>query len=501
MLGIDEYLLPLKHKVCLYMSKPDVCQAPVLSPNGDDPRAPDHHKANFYGTVLHDGGRFRMWYYAGRKVPGGDSGGHRDLPSPTCYAESEDGIVWHKPNLGLWEYEGDRSNNIVMPNEWKLGIMVIKDDVDSDPQRRYKAATTFGATATSPDGLRWTLGPEYGEGLVEGIALYKHDGLYHIASQLTHNLGEESLTVARRGWVSISPDFSNWVEGSALSFWLPEPHAESECRLGVRANGPQDQVHMGVAPMSYGNVLVGLYGLWHHRRGLSNRRVSDYSSVGMEGTSADLGLVIGHDGIHFTEPVKSYPFISAEESSNSSVRGRDPAIPTILCQGNGLLNVGETTYIYHGRWPNCGYPAGGGGEVALATLPRDRWGALGLYEAVHEHVTHEVLRERWGNAQTEGHVWSAPMTLPARGCRFTVNAERANGLALDIADELFDLLPDHSGDRAGTVDVESGLDCPVSWPGGDPAALGGRTVRLRVRFERQGADSPRLYAIYLNAIE
>ena len=35
------------------------------------------------------------------------------------------------------------------------------------------------------------------------------------------------------------------------------------------------------------------------------------------------------------------------------------------------------------------------GEVALATLPRDRWGALGLYPGAEE-----------------GTVWSTPVTLP-----------------------------------------------------------------------------------------
>jgi len=42
-----------------------------------------------YGSVLRDGGRYRMWYHA---IPA-DWDMHRDMSS-IAYAESDDGIVW-----------------------------------------------------------------------------------------------------------------------------------------------------------------------------------------------------------------------------------------------------------------------------------------------------------------------------------------------------------------------------------------------------------------------
>ena len=32
-----------------------------------------------------------------------------------CYAESEDGLHWIKPNLGLYDIDGDFNNNVIIP--------------------------------------------------------------------------------------------------------------------------------------------------------------------------------------------------------------------------------------------------------------------------------------------------------------------------------------------------------------------------------------------------
>ena len=63
-----------------------------------------------YSTVLRDGDRFKMWY---RSDPGVDS--NRDIVSLSCYAESDDGVVWEKPSLGLLEVYGSTENNVIYP--------------------------------------------------------------------------------------------------------------------------------------------------------------------------------------------------------------------------------------------------------------------------------------------------------------------------------------------------------------------------------------------------
>lgn len=60
-----------------------------------------------YDTVIHDGDIFRL-YYRG-KLAGRDGAGE-----VTCCAESQDGLHWTKPKLGLHEAAGSTENNIVL---------------------------------------------------------------------------------------------------------------------------------------------------------------------------------------------------------------------------------------------------------------------------------------------------------------------------------------------------------------------------------------------------
>ena len=52
-------------------------------------------------TLIHENGKYRLW-----------AGCNSDTQqSWYCYLESNDGINWEKPNLGLVDFEGSRENN------------------------------------------------------------------------------------------------------------------------------------------------------------------------------------------------------------------------------------------------------------------------------------------------------------------------------------------------------------------------------------------------------
>lgn len=479
LLAIDDISLPLKGNVCYYLSKPKVRKGPVLTPSRDDPKAPDHLAAHFYGTVLYDEGRFRMWYY-----PVSYGKDPSDLTQgPVCYAESDDGIRWRKPNLGQVEFKGSRENNgIKLPEQRIEGVHVIKDEEDPDPSRRYKMVynphngRTFTIqTATSPDGIDWTTPPAYPKDeFLEQSGFFKYNGMYVVHGQASE-AGEGGGGRGRQGYAWVSTDFDHWLAATAEAFALPEPAEASE----RGSTQPYDQVHLGVAGTSLGNVVVGLYGLWHNFPGDRSRNVPE-SWFGHEKTSCDLGLVVSNDGIHFREPVKGHVYISRGDSPVTSVEGK--TYPTILIQSSQAVNVGDETRIYHGRWRNAVYGRDYWGEVALATLPRDRWGALGLTPS-----------------RSEGEVWSTVVELPKAGCRIALNADAAASMRVEIADERFRPLADFSGDKSGTTDTAAGFECPVKWPAGDLASLGGRKVRLRIHLERTQMTEPRLYAVYLRA--
>lgn len=111
------------------------------------------------------------------------------------------------------------------------------------------------------------------------------------------------------------------------------------------------------------------------------------------------------------------------------------------------------------------------GSIALAQLPRDRWGALGL----------------WGDKDA-GSAWTVPVTLPER-CQLRINGSGLAGLRLEVGDEKFGLLSGFGRGRTGGSNSDS-LDARVEWGSRRLAEPAGKTVRFHVVFTRSGAINP-----------
>jgi hypothetical protein len=104
-------------RVCRIEKHPE----PVIAPDRPwDGLAPDGSVTSlqdpFYGTVLYDAseGLFKAWYNAYDRFQ------NRIYSPPVasqgyscCYAVSEDGITWQKPELGEVVFNGSLANNIL----------------------------------------------------------------------------------------------------------------------------------------------------------------------------------------------------------------------------------------------------------------------------------------------------------------------------------------------------------------------------------------------------
>ena len=107
-----------------------------------------------YLVTFKDGVRFRAWYRVDAAAFG-----KRRRHDMTAYAESTDGIHWHKPELGIIEFEGSKKNNLV----WDGAASNLAPFKDSNPaakpDERYKAVVRGGDlfALVSPDGLHWKL--------------------------------------------------------------------------------------------------------------------------------------------------------------------------------------------------------------------------------------------------------------------------------------------------------------------------------------------------------
>ena len=107
-----------------------------------------------YLIAFPDQGKYRGWYRADPLLQ--DS----DFNSITCYAESDDGINWTKPNVGLIEFNGSKDNNIVW-TEPGINLAPFKDgNPDAKPEEQYKAFIRVRRVMhalSSPDGLEWKM--------------------------------------------------------------------------------------------------------------------------------------------------------------------------------------------------------------------------------------------------------------------------------------------------------------------------------------------------------
>jgi len=112
-----------------------------------------------FQVVFRDGDLFRMYYSAGQltNTDGTKMGGH---PNYGCYAESKDGIIWVKPDLGLFEFNGSKQNNIIWSMPHFDNFTPFKDQNPAcKPDEQYKAvgAGVGGLFAfKSADGIHWS---------------------------------------------------------------------------------------------------------------------------------------------------------------------------------------------------------------------------------------------------------------------------------------------------------------------------------------------------------
>ena len=132
-------------------------------------------------TIFQDGPLYRMYYRGAQYSPGKFDVTKLDkkyFDGYLCYAESDDGIQWRRPELGLVEYGGSKKNNILWsPKDstrlWKLPELVAKfawtdgmaincsvfkdTSPDCPPDARYKMLGGYGSCAfKSADGIHFT---------------------------------------------------------------------------------------------------------------------------------------------------------------------------------------------------------------------------------------------------------------------------------------------------------------------------------------------------------
>lgn len=133
--------------------------------------APWEGNASSFQSVFQDGPRYRMYYRGLHYANGGRAAmALKTHPWLLCYAESDDGVHWRRPKLGIFEFNGSKANNILLTPEFLSEIggdpahtATFKDaNPDCPADARYKIVVVGSKPRglyllKSADGLHFSL--------------------------------------------------------------------------------------------------------------------------------------------------------------------------------------------------------------------------------------------------------------------------------------------------------------------------------------------------------
>lgn len=231
---------------------------------------------NCYGTVLLDDGRFRMWYQVINRTERID----RRFVTAVGYAESDDGLAWTKPLVGVTHPVYGPTNLVVVAGGRSelCSPTVVRDDAERSPARRYKMMfydamaaedlARHGAPfppsvavpgwapvegegmfiATSPDGIDWTRSPQPAFGGASDTAAMTIGPKRHFLAAFKRSVRPDrhfrmlAATTSRNG--------RDWAEPRVIlePDWHDAPGTE----------------FYGMSPLHYSGNWIGLVWMYHN---------------------------------------------------------------------------------------------------------------------------------------------------------------------------------------------------------------------------------------------
>jgi hypothetical protein len=246
-----------------------------------------------HGSVYRDptSGTYRLWYEAARFFPQWEELGRTMCEcGSVCYAESDDGIRWTKPSLGLVDFQGSRDNNIVFDADYYIDYpCVLLDEAEEDPSERYKILLYCNHPQRpgnyvfrSPDGIRWSQGRRLGQVHATDTSVLYRDRRTRDYLILTKYHDPKRVRTLTRS--------------ADLEHWTPQ-----ELILAADDRDPDqtDLYFLSVEP--YEGMYIGLLGLYHYAPGREEIDVQlaySYDATDWHRTIDRLGsfLSLGEEG-------------------------------------------------------------------------------------------------------------------------------------------------------------------------------------------------------------
>jgi len=409
-----------------------------------------------YSSVVKENGKVRVWYDFRQHVK---EDPYRELR--VSYAESEDGLHFSKPLLGLHEVDGSTANNVVLPG--LIGGCSVWVDPQAPPEHRYKNQAKVYPSAqlhmhSSPDGIHWKkfarIDPGAGGWDTQTIVFWD--------PKITR------YVMYTRRWVIKEPQESSFrtvrrLESDDLLDWDSENVVMEADELDLATHKTPTQQ----PPVDYYGADVFRYdgaddvyimlaqAFWHWQR--------RSSTSGLGPAGFDVRLAISRDGKTFQRAGGWEPFMATGPDGGFDSR-MVWAMPHPIRMGNEL-------WIYY------------------VGVNRDHDGVIDPL-AADKHLTgigRAVLRLD-GFVSADAGYGGGQITTPLirfSGRRLELNVETGGGgsVVVEVLDAEGRPVADHS--RADAIAVNgNSVHMPVTWKkGGDVASLAGQPVRLRFHMQ------------------
>ena len=286
-LFIDDLIIESVENVCRTWHEPvKAAESPVLKKD-----KPWEHITYFSCNtfqVIRDpkNGVFKLWYTDWDKP---EIRAHEAAMGQSkfsiLYAESEDGIRWHKPAFDIFKI-GGQPTNIVIPNAYNMGLVLDPHEIDGS--RRFKGLYTEFlpggdvegvVAATSGDGIRWNRLNEKpimgrsGSRLDDVLILNydpfgrlfimntRHYDMYAVARNLENpTIGQWSPPYYPLDWKKVNKRRIWQAESGDLIHWT-DPYAAVVPEDG---EDDLDETFYGLVQFPVGNLTMGMLNSYHY---------------------------------------------------------------------------------------------------------------------------------------------------------------------------------------------------------------------------------------------
>ena len=412
-------------------------------------------------------GLYQCWYQA-------YSGGNADDPTRrvvVCYATSKDGVSWKKPNLGLYDYNGERNTNIVLIGNGgrsvNYGASVLVDQFDPDKLRRYKMAywdfvDVSGrqvpglCVAFSADGIQWV---KYSKApLLQGA--YGDPTQPPLSAE---SRGEPTTRPAISDVIDLmwDPGLERFVIYSKT--WIDAPDGRRFWKRAIVRTESKDFIQWSVPQLIMvpddddPGQIHGASVFYLHGTFLALMQRLDFGGFDRGGSGnmpAELGS--SRDGVHWQRPFRERMFLPVTGEGDSFDAG-------CLWTSSTPIHLPEETRFYYGAYPGWNSDLENESTgIGFATLQRDRFVAIEPQDRIAQ-VTLKPIE--LGNVKR--------LTLNADAAAGEVRVELLSAEGYRVAN----FTRDHSIAIAG-----DSLQHPVKWKKKTMANLAPGRYQLRVHL-------------------